>query len=160
MRQSDNRNYIPQELIDDIRAQSDIVQVISDCGVALQPAGKEYKALCPFHEEKAPSFSVSPEKQMFYCFGCQAGGTVFNFLQKYEGISYIEAVKRVANQIGIALPGEEHLDKVESLTIGPWENPWPVEMTIRHTNDGYSEEVDLCWETPDTFSIRRGKKIE
>lgn len=115
MKQSKTSNYIPQDLIDDIREKCDIVQVISDRGLALQPSGKEYKALCPFHEEKTPSFYVSPEKQMFYCFGCQAGGTVFTFLQKYEGMSYIDAVKEVADRVGVTLPGQSGQSKRSSV---------------------------------------------
>jgi DNA primase len=102
-----NSNYIDREILDDIRSQNDIVQVISECGVLLRPAGKEYKALCPFHDEKTPSFTVSPQKQMFYCFGCNTGGNVISFLQKYEGKSFIEAVEWLAERAGIALPNQD-----------------------------------------------------
>ena len=75
--------YISQETVDRILQQADIVQVISEY-VPLTRAGRNYRALCPFHEEKTPSFIVSPEKQIFHCFGCGAGGNVFNFLMKWE----------------------------------------------------------------------------
>jgi len=117
MRQSKNTNYIPQELIDEIREKCDIVQVISDRGVALKSVGKDYKGICPFHEDTSPSFSVSPEKQMFYCFGCQVGGTVFTFLQKYEGLTYIEAVKEVADLVGVALPGNTSRSNINRTSI-------------------------------------------
>lgn len=100
-------NYIPPELLNEIRAQNDIAEVISECGIPLRAAGKEYSALCPFHEEQKPSFSVSPEKQIFYCFGCNSGGNVISFLQKHEGMSFIEAVEWLAQRVGISLPSQD-----------------------------------------------------
>ena len=98
------RNYIPPETIEEIRTQNNIVDVISESGVALKQAGRNYQALCPFHEEKTPSFSVSPEKQIFYCFGCQTGGNVIHFLQKHEGKTFIEAIEWLAERANISLP--------------------------------------------------------
>ncbi len=100
-------NYILPEIFEDIRAQNDIVEVISECGVLLKPAGKEYKALCPFHDEKTPSFTVSPDKQMFYCFGCNTGGNTISFLQKHEGKSFRESVEWLAERAGISLPTQD-----------------------------------------------------
>ncbi len=100
-------NYIPPELLKEIRAQNDIAEVISECGIPLRAAGREYRALCPFHEEQKPSFSVSPEKQIFYCFGCNSGGNVISFLQKHEGMSFIEAVEWLAERVGISLPSQD-----------------------------------------------------
>ena len=100
-------NYIPPELLNEIRAQNDIAEVISECGIPLRPAGKDYSALCPFHEEQKPSFSVSPEKQIFYCFGCNTGGNVISFLQKHEGMTFIEAAERLAQRVGISLPSQD-----------------------------------------------------
>ncbi|MCE2402361.1 DNA primase [Candidatus Poribacteria bacterium] len=97
-------NYIPRETIDEIQSLNSIVDVISECGVSLRQAGRNYQALCPFHEEKTPSFSVSPEKQIFYCFGCQTGGNVISFLQKHEGKTFMEAVEWLAERANIALP--------------------------------------------------------
>lgn len=97
-------HYIPRETIDEIQSQNSIVDVISECGVALKQAGRNYQALCPFHEEKTPSFSVSPEKQIFYCFGCQTGGNVISFLQKHEGKTFMEAVEWLAERANISLP--------------------------------------------------------
>lgn len=99
-----NNNYIPSETIDEIRTSNNIVDVISDCGVQLKQAGRNYQALCPFHDEKTPSFSVSPEKQIFYCFGCQTGGNVISFVQKHEGKSFIETIKWLAERANISLP--------------------------------------------------------
>ena len=98
------KNYIPPETIEEIRSQNNIVDVISESGVSLKQAGRNYQALCPFHEEKTPSFSVSPEKQIFYCFGCQTGGNVITFLQKHEGKTFIEAIEWLAERANISLP--------------------------------------------------------
>ena len=100
-------NRIPSEVIDDIRERSDIVEVISELGLPLKSAGKAYKALCPFHNEKTPSFTVSPEKQLFKCFGCDTGGNVITFLQKHEGKTFMEAVEWLADRIGVALPSKD-----------------------------------------------------
>ena len=106
MQHSSNEYTIPKNLIDEVRDKTDIVQIISEHGIPLKRTGKNYTAPCPFHDEQNPSFSVSPEKQFFYCFGCQAGGTVFQFLQKFDGLTYIEAVKTLAERAGIVLPGQ------------------------------------------------------
>lgn len=98
---------IPREIVDEIRERSDIVEVISECGVPLRSAGKDYKANCPFHDEKTPSFSVSPQKQIFYCFGCQTGGNVISFVQKREGKSFVESVEWLASRIGMSLPTQD-----------------------------------------------------
>ncbi len=96
---------IPEEIIEDIRAQINIADVVSDY-VALKKKGQNYFGLCPFHVEKTPSFSVNVEKQIFHCFGCGAGGNVFTFLRDMEKISFVEAVRLVAQKAGIALPEE------------------------------------------------------
>ena len=105
MRQASN--YIPREILDNICTQNDIVEVISECGVLLKPVGKAYKGLCPFHDEKTPSFNVSPEKQAFYCFGCNAGGNVISFLRKYDGKSFMEAMEWLSERAGIPLPAQD-----------------------------------------------------
>ncbi len=97
---------IPRETIDEIRHRSDIVEVISECGIPLRPAGRDYKALCPFHDEKTPSFTVSVAKQIFYCFGCQTGGNVISFVQKHEAKSFIETLTWLADRLNISLPNQ------------------------------------------------------
>jgi DNA primase len=87
------------------------VDIISEY-VHLKPAGKGFKGLCPFHEEKTPSFMVSPEKQLFHCFGCGEGGNVFNFLMKYEKLSFFEAVKMLAQKSGVPLPVDEEKEDI------------------------------------------------
>jgi len=94
------------DLLEEIRNRCDIVDVISEY-VHLKPAGKGFKGLCPFHGEKTPSFMVSPEKQLFHCFGCGEGGNVFNFLMKYEKFSFFEAAKMLAKKSGVSLPVDE-----------------------------------------------------
>ena len=107
MNRPSTRNYVPRETIDDIRSRSDIVEVISECGIALRPAGRDFKALCPFHTEKTPSFTVSVQKQIFYCFGCQTGGNVISFVEKHEGKSFIETIEWLAGRLNIALPNQD-----------------------------------------------------
>lgn len=99
--------YYPDELIEEIRTKNDIVDVISGY-VRLQKKGSNYFGLCPFHNEKSPSFSVSGPKQMYYCFGCGAGGNVITFLMEYENYTFQEAVKALADRAGVALPEMEY----------------------------------------------------
>ncbi len=96
-------NFIPEDKISEIKNAADIVDVVSEA-VLLKKTGKNYVGLCPFHSEKTPSFTVSTDKQIFYCFGCGTGGNVFSFLMKQEGLSFPEAVRRLARRYGIDLP--------------------------------------------------------
>ena len=98
--------YYSDDLVEDIRMKNDIVDVVSSY-VKLQKRGSTYFGLCPFHSEKSPSFSVTPSKQMYYCFGCGAGGNVFTFVMKYENYTFTEAVKMLADRAGVALPEGE-----------------------------------------------------
>lgn len=95
--------YYSDDLIEEIRSRNDIVDVVSSY-VKLQKKGSTYFGLCPFHSEKSPSFSVTPSKQMYYCFGCGVGGNVYTFIMKYENYSFTEAVKVLADRAGIPLP--------------------------------------------------------
>ncbi|MFI3208168.1 MAG: DNA primase [Eubacteriales bacterium] len=99
--------YYSDEIVEDVRSQNDIVDVISSY-VRLQKKGSSYFGLCPFHNEKSPSFSVSRQKQMFYCFGCGAGGNVFTFIMEYENFTFGEALAMLANRAGITLPELEY----------------------------------------------------
>lgn len=99
--------YYSEEVIEEVRTKNDIVDVISGY-VRLQKKGSSYFGLCPFHNEKSPSFSVSREKQMYYCFGCGAGGNVFTFLMDYENFSFVEALKFLADRAGVVLPEMEY----------------------------------------------------
>ena len=93
----------PQTFIDDLKQQADIVRVVQDY-VQLKKKGANWMACCPFHKEKTPSFSVSPAKQIFYCFGCHKGGSVFTFVMETERVGFPEAIKIVADKIGMPLP--------------------------------------------------------
>ncbi len=97
---------IPEDKITEIKNAVDIVDVVSEA-VILKKAGKNFLGLCPFHSEKTPSFSVSPEKQIFHCFGCGAGGNAFTFVMKQHGLSFPEAVRFLARRCGISLPERE-----------------------------------------------------
>ena len=99
--------YYSDEIIEEVRSRNDIVDVISSY-VKLQKKGSSYFGLCPFHNEKSPSFSVSRGKQMYYCFGCGAGGNVFTFLMEYENYTFQEALKYLADKAGVELPEMEH----------------------------------------------------
>ena len=99
--------YYPEELVEEIRSKNDIVDVISSY-VRLEKKGSSYFGLCPFHNEKSPSFSVSRQMQMYYCFGCGAGGNVFTFLMEYENFSFLEALKYLADRAGVELPEPEY----------------------------------------------------
>ncbi len=104
-------NY-PEEIIEEVRSRNDIVDVVSRY-VKIQKKGSSYFGLCPFHNEKSASFSVSGNKQMFYCFGCGAGGNVITFVMKYENFTFQEAVKMLADRAGIALPEPEYSEEAK-----------------------------------------------
>src|SRR5579872_4349045 len=96
---------IPQTFIDELIARADIVEVIGS-RVQLKKAGREFKACCPFHNEKSASFWVSPEKQFYHCFGCGAHGTVLRFLMEHDRMAFPEAVEELASRLGLEIPRE------------------------------------------------------
>ncbi|MCR5742682.1 MAG: DNA primase [Lachnospiraceae bacterium] len=102
--------YYPEDLVEEVRTRNNIVDVIGSY-VRLQKKGSSYFGLCPFHSEKSPSFSVSPNKQMYYCFGCGVGGNVITFLMEYENYTFPEALKVLAERAGVALPEAELTDE-------------------------------------------------
>jgi DNA primase len=95
--------HIPQDLIEEIRRRNDIIDVIAEY-LPLKGSGGNYKALCPFHSEKTPSFTITRPKQIFHCFGCGVGGNVFHFIMKYEHLTFPEAVASLAKRCGVTLP--------------------------------------------------------
>ncbi len=125
------RGRIRDEDIDRLREQADIVEIISDY-VQLKKAGRLYKGLCPFHDEKTPSFMVDPAKQLYHCFGCGEGGNVFTFLVKKEGLDFREAVERLASRLGFTLHYQgvsRETDGVESRRVRLYRiNQWAAEV--------------------------------
>lgn len=149
---------IPQTKIDEIQAAGDIVSTVSRY-VSLKKAGKNFKGLCPFHKEKTPSFIVSPEKQIYHCFGCGKGGNVFNFIMAMENISYVEAIRRMAGDLGIPIPERyseqnkhksseyENLYLANKITNEYFCKPFPANVRK------YLDNRKLKEETIKTFSI-------
>jgi len=109
---------IPEDLIEEIQSRCDIVEIIG-AYIPLKRAGANYKALCPFHNEKTPSFVISPSKQIYHCFGCGAGGNVIKFVMEHERLEFIDAVKMLAEKAGIVIP-EKQLTKEESASKNLW----------------------------------------
>lgn len=102
--------FYNEEIVEEVRTRSNIVNIVSQY-VNLKKKGSSYQGLCPFHNEKTPSFSVSEPKQMFYCFGCGVGGNVFSFLMQYENLTFREALKQLASQAGISLPEQVYSEE-------------------------------------------------
>ncbi len=99
--------YYPEDIVEEVRTRNDIVDVVGSY-VKLQKKGSNYMGLCPFHNEKSPSFSVSGSKQMYHCFGCGVGGNVFTFLMEYENFTFVEALKSLSERAGVKLPELEY----------------------------------------------------
>jgi len=113
---------IPQDFIDDLINRLDIVEVVDE-RVKLKRSGKNYMACCPFHEEKTPSFTVSPDKQFYYCFGCGATGTALGFVMEYDRVGFVDAVETLARRAGLEVPREErpNADREEGRRRGLYE---------------------------------------
>jgi len=119
---------IPQDFIDDLIARADIIEVLGR-RIQLKKAGREFKACCPFHDEKTPSFTVSPSKGFYHCFGCGAHGTAIGFLMEFDHMSFVEAIEALASMMGVDVPRDEsdrparRYDELFSL-MGSVENHW------------------------------------
>ncbi|MBN2071550.1 MAG: DNA primase [Candidatus Krumholzibacteriota bacterium] len=124
---------IPEKIIDEIREQTDIVEVIGSV-LDMKRAGSNYKALCPFHSEKTPSFMISPGKQIYHCFGCGKGGNAFNFLMEYEGVSFVEAARKLAAGLGIEV--DKYISSGEDR-----EKLDPYYRAMEFARDFYREEL-------------------
>jgi DNA primase len=153
----------PQTFLDDLKRQADIVRVVQDY-VALKKKGANWMACCPFHQEKSPSFSVNPSKEMFYCFGCGKGGGVFNFVMEMEHVTFPEAVKIVAEKTGTPLPQLVDDEKFETRRKDADEivelNTWALEWWERQLEEGgasaareYVESRGITEETRKTFRL-------
>jgi DNA primase len=132
----------PQTFIDDLRRQADIVRVVQDY-VSLKKKGANWMACCPFHQEKTPSFSVNPSKDIFYCFGCQKGGSVFNFVMEIERVSFPEAIKIVAEKVNMPLPEMQEDKRYEARRKEADEvvelNSWALEWWEGQLAEGNAE---------------------
>jgi DNA primase len=155
----------PQTFIDDLRRQADIVRVINDY-VTLKKKGTNWMACCPFHQEKTPSFSVNPSKNIFYCFGCSKGGSVFNFVMELEGVSFPESIRIVAEKAGVPLPElvddkrfeakRKEADEVIELNAWAlefWERQLGEETAEARAAREYVEGRGLTQETVKTFRL-------
>lgn len=155
----------PQTFIDDLRRQADIVRVVQDY-VSLKKKGANWLACCPFHKEKTPSFSVNPAKEIFYCFGCHKGGSVFNFVMEIERVSFPEAVRIVADKAGVPLPKRSDDSRVmaqrqeadEVIQLNNWALEWWEEQLKQNTFEAknareYLEKRGVNSETLSLFRI-------
>jgi DNA primase len=153
----------PQTFIEDLKRQADIVRVVQDY-VPLKKAGTNWRAPCPFHKETKPSFNVNPNKEMFFCFGCHKGGTVFNFIMEMERVTFPEAIKIVAEKAGVPLPKMIDDDRFEArkrdsdqvIELNQWALQWwqdqlqsKAATSVRH----YLQERGITEETSQTFHL-------
>ncbi len=157
-------NYIPDEKVLQVRNRADIVDIISEV-VRLKKTGKNYLGLCPFHAEKTPSFTVSPDKQIFHCFGCGEGGNVFSFLMKYGRGSFPEVVRQVAQRYGIDLPSrpltpeqKKRLNQRESMVKANREAMAFYHETLQRSATGqkaktYLQQRGITAETVENFAL-------
>jgi DNA primase len=154
----------PQTFLDDLKRQADIVRVVQDY-VQLKKKGANWMACCPFHKEKTPSFSVSPAKEIFYCFGCHKGGSVFNFVMEMERVSFPEAIRLVAEKSGVPLPQlvddsrftARRAEADEVIELNKWALEW-WEQQLESSAEGriardYLLRRELTEETRKTFRL-------
>ena len=155
----------PQTFIDDLRRQADIVRVIQDY-VQLKKKGANWMACCPFHKEKTPSFSVSPTKEIFYCFGCHKGGSVFTFVMEIERVAFPEAVKIVAEKSGVPLPKliddsrfeVRRQESDEVIRLNKWALEWWEQQLDSQSADAraareYLDQREITKETRTAFHL-------
>jgi len=144
-------NYYPDEVIEEIIEKNDIVDVVSDY-VKINRKGKDYFGLCPFHNEKTPSFSVVPSKQIYYCFGCGKGGNVLNFISGIENVEYIDAIKMMADRASVALP--------ESNDTRERESSGYIKKLVEINTEAARFFHEKLMENPDAQAYLRNRKIK
>jgi len=148
---------IPQHFIDDLITRADIVEVLGQ-RIQLKKAGREYKAVCPFHDEKTPSFTVSPSKGFYHCFGCGAHGTAIGFLMEFEHMSFVEAVETLAHSMGIEVPRDEEqrparkYDKLFEL-MQSLEQHYQLQLKAHPQAVDYLKERDIDGSTAKRYGI-------
>ena len=148
---------IPQPFIDQVLNQTDIVDLI-DGYVDLKQKGKEYTACCPFHSEKTPSFTVSPDKQFYHCFGCGAHGTAISFLIEHDGLQFVEAIELLANKLGLQVPreaGQINTDQNRELYRALEQASLYYQQQLRCSNDAisYLKQRGITGKIADQFNI-------
>ena len=158
MRRNDYANrMIPQDFIDDLVARADIIEVIGR-RLQLKKAGREFKACCPFHDEKTPSFTVSPSKGFYHCFGCGAHGTAIGFLMEYDHMDYVEAIESLAGSMGVEVPRDagdrpaRRYDELFSLMVSV-EQHWQNSLRGSATAVEYLKKRDIDGTTAKRFGI-------
>ena len=153
----------PQTFIEDLKRQADIVRIVQDY-VSLKKAGTNWRAPCPFHKETKPSFNVNPAKEMFFCFGCHKGGTVFNFVMEMERVTFPEAIKIVAEKSGVPLPKMIDDDRFESrkrdsdqvIELNQWALQWwkdQLQSRGAASVRQYLKQRGIAEETTQTFQL-------
>jgi DNA primase len=154
----------PDTFVEDLKRQADIVRVVQDY-VQLKKKGANWMACCPFHKEKTPSFSVSPTKEIYYCFGCHKGGSVFNFIMDIEGVGFGDAIKIVADKVGMPLPKLVQDDRYavkrqesdEVVQLNSWALEWWTQQ-LENSSEAriardYLDEREITEETKNTFKL-------
>ena len=134
---------IPQDFIDDLVARADVVEVIGR-RVQLKKAGREFKACCPFHDEKTPSFTVSPSKGFYHCFGCGAHGTAVGFLMEYDHMSFVEAIENLASLMGVDVPRDESDRPARRIYDGNIGNVGFVKHALGKRNTNIGNRASRC----------------
>lgn len=162
-------NQIPDHIVKQVQSAHNIIDIIGE-DVQLTKRGNNYFGLCPFHEENTPSFSVSEEKQMFYCFGCKEGGNTISFLMKQKGFTFIESINELANRANINIPNIGYTNKVPSTEAqnALQANEWLTKLyhhLLRFTKEGkkaysYLESRGISKESIDTFQIGYSPNIK
>ena len=140
---------IPQHFIDELIARADIVELIG-ARVPLKKQGKEFKACCPFHGEKTPSFTVVPDKQFYHCFGCGAHGTALGFLMDHDHLSFVEAVEDLAARVGLEVPREDRTPRRAQLG-----NRWLVRSCSRRPPSSIGQELQAIRSVQGLLQVAR-----
>lgn len=148
---------IPQDFIDDLIARADVVEIIGR-RIQLKKAGKEFKACCPFHDEKSPSFTVSSAKGFYHCFGCGAHGTAIGFLMEFDHMDFVEAIESLASTMGVEVPRDEsdrparRYDELFSL-MSQLENHWQAQLRAHSTALEYVKNRGIDGQTAKRYGI-------
>src|SRR5699024_7260939 len=154
---------VPEEVVDRVRKANDIVDVVGEF-VQLKRQGRNFFGLCPFHDEQTPSFSVTQDKQIFYCFGCKKGGNVISFLMELENYTFFEALRFVAERGGVELPAINQSEETATSKISQdilSANEWLTKLyhhLLKYTKDGkdgykYFKQRGISDESNDAFQL-------